>query len=1048
MAEKIVLTEEGTITINAEGAMGDLEDSMRERVSREIMKGLIKTSSQALARGEWDHNKRAGLTGAINACSPGKLKGDETPQRLIEIARDLCEDLPSHDEVEHGLWELMMDLAQAHVYAPAYIERALNSFGVPEAKDEDVSLRVRILRQLLAVLPKTKGLCSKELAKLPIDQVTEECFRVLDGKDADHESAKLINKAISKPEQDMLEEEYLRWVYPHLMEQLRYAGPKKQQDLLQIVGASDVSGLQEALLWCANDAECFTRLQEFWNKSCTVLLPVHKQVADLLREARLTKEEFNALCTHLQGKSGTQAITMCLLEQAQTYGRSDIEGIKAAMRELTGIYYRTIIDPQVGAVFAALVKLGRDPKELSRAVMKWKGYKAAARPDKWSRLMLEALHKNDKNGYQVLWALTEQAVQAGAWMQLPTAAADEEMTQILHKGMKGQVRLILVELAVSGGVDPETAMGLLEKVDENTALALYRACAEQTVGEAALSVLKAATDEQIQTEFGRKIDDKNTKKLSYLDREQRLLLHAVVVLCGTNGTKIADAASYLTEKKSEVSDESTYLKRLAGTSAATITDVLAQLLTAVAAGDLSLEQAAELAQACREGLGFVRICCAWMGLLDKAGWDELTAKVRSGSDLLCTLLQPFGCGSAETYVLEQQLQLLGVWKGAPKVLEKKLLERQTVSKQIKKWSASVAKDRGKEVQHYKSDARFIGCAEQLASGRIYTGGSSSENLYLLAFALDFTYHETSNRKNNIRCLFEDYQTSNLLRYAEDGNSRGEQEPCVYINKKNYAEVIYLYYLCSNEGTPGERFGKAFALIDRLTKEPDSGFVKEDQYNTEDYHRFFDDLLDMDEAAMELFVRKNYARSRKDKNSTRGAIEMSRSARTEKTLYERAVAELRAQVREEQELHHAEGEEPIAYLRRKAERSCLAERWLLDHFVDGDATDEEADPEQVRIVKILRKILNRVCMITAEEDKTISRTDILVTQFWNAFMSSKHLPCESLSNAFKRLSYEANEMLESSGYPTVMWKSFMDVLLCFLLYLLINSAPLFSEGQKR
>ena len=1040
---------EGTITRNAEYAMDDIGKQMQEHLSKQALNKLIRSVEQ-----KWEDNKSAAveiltLRNIVEAFAPELLRNESSNQQVVNAARTLSKRLPSQDDVNYDLWELMMKLAKQHVYATAYIERALNAYGVPEAKDENVSLRVRILRQLLAALPRTRKFCSKSLQTLPVDQVTEDCFLPLDNKVQVHRNAMCINEKVSKLKQGLREEEYLLQVYPDLRDQLANAGPKRQEELVQAVGAADLQDLPNRLAWCAGEAEVYTGLERFWNKDCTVRTVTGKELEGLFLAADLTVEEFVGLCAVGQCKDdGIDAITAYLLERAETVCCKDPDQTKAAMQELTGIYYRLISQPYGAAVWATLVKQGRDVEALLDAVKQWKGHMAAASPDKWFRMLLEALFGNDTNGYRVLQELTQEAVQNGCWQtDGAVSCRDPELSAVLVDGIRGQVRLLLLEMALMGTVTAHTAMELLRQLDDGTALCLYHTCVEKTGFAIAMQLLTGAAPKErtLTGVFAGRTSADMAEKISALCRSQRLLLYVLIALAGKSETKINNALSFVHKGSRPRTMQPTFLKRLSDAGKSSGAAWMAQLLAAVLAGDVTPETAGYVAGALQGRPGACRIFTAWMCLLDRTDWDRVASDMRGGCDAVHSLLKLWGCSAVEADVLEQQLQLLGTWTGAPKMLEQKLLHRSLVSDTIREWSAKVAKDRGKEVQHYKNDAIYIGCADQLASGRIYTGGSSSENLYLLAFALDFTYDSENDDKNNIRCLFEDYQTSNLRRYIEKGSSKGEKEPCVYINKKNYVEVVYLYYLCSREGTPEQRFLKARQTIDRLTEDADKNgsYVTEDRYDTKEYKTIFEQILQMDETAMELTIKEKFARGRKTGKTTRGAIELSRSAGTAQALYEGAVEELKKNLLKTGLV--SKNEEPLEQLRQKAETSLLADEKLRTYFVDSCPDDDNADPDQVSFVLLMYKLLALLRRVTVENVEDVSRTAILVVQFWNAYLCSMQLPCETLSKAYVRLGLQAGESLENAGYPSLNVKNSLDVLLCFLLYLLINSAPLFSEG---
>lgn len=123
---------------------------------------------------------------------------------------------------------------------------------------------------------------------------------------------------------------------------------------------------------------------------------------------------------------------------------------------------------------------------------------------------------------------------------------------------------------------------------------------------------------------------------------------------------------------------------------------------------------------------------------------------------------------------------------------------------------------------------LIQLADDLASGKFRTSGKTKRFLYLLAMVLgmraydspaDEDYDETLDVEKN---LFRDYYNDNLLRYITDDYSSNasayEREPSGEgINYKNYAEVIYLYYLNRPGMNPRQKITAAKGMIDKCTK---------------------------------------------------------------------------------------------------------------------------------------------------------------------------------------------------------------------------------------
>ena len=107
----------------------------------------------------------------------------------------------------------------------------------------------------------------------------------------------------------------------------------------------------------------------------------------------------------------------------------------------------------------------------------------------------------------------------------------------------------------------------------------------------------------------------------------------------------------------------------------------------------------------------------------------------------------------------------------------------------------------------KPDGKFglIKAADDLAGGKFREGGATKKDLYLFAMVYGMTYYagrpdEKIDYERDIeKNLFTDYYTNNLMRFlTETYRSRSsdfEKDPSGQgINYKNFAEMVYLYYI--------------------------------------------------------------------------------------------------------------------------------------------------------------------------------------------------------------------------------------------------------------
>lgn len=177
-------------------------------------------------------------------------------------------------------------------------------------------------------------------------------------------------------------------------------------------------------------------------------------------------------------------------------------------------------------------------------------------------------------------------------------------------------------------------------------------------------------------------------------------------------------------------------------------------------------------------------------------------------------------------------------------------------------------------------------ADHLANGKFIVSGNTKEMLYIFAIVFGLKVYlselapEYKAEDDLVKNLFYDYYNDNLLRYVLDSDyvmqsKNYETEPTGEgINFKNYAEIVYLYYiyredlglsikekLCRAEETI-----KKCIDLSRNRKHPVQEAPKE---ATEVYkRRFMDTVLVMEEEELVAYLAENYYISSEDGNKKR------------------------------------------------------------------------------------------------------------------------------------------------------------------------------------
>lgn len=168
-------------------------------------------------------------------------------------------------------------------------------------------------------------------------------------------------------------------------------------------------------------------------------------------------------------------------------------------------------------------------------------------------------------------------------------------------------------------------------------------------------------------------------------------------------------------------------------------------------------------------------------------------------------------------------------------------------------------------------------ADGLANGKFWMNFGTRRDLYLFAFAFGMRaypdknvddYDKTLDIEEN---LFFDFYADNLLRSLTVTPGTEEREPSGEgINYKNFAEIIYLYYLNQKELKAGEKIKKADKIIEECIKKVetcakkngDSGAVKHVDFATgEDTNaykeHYYIEVMHLDEAQLADYIVAHY-----------------------------------------------------------------------------------------------------------------------------------------------------------------------------------------------
>ncbi|MCD8148080.1 MAG: hypothetical protein LUE92_00635 [Clostridiales bacterium] len=358
-------------------------------------------------------------------------------------------------------------------------------------------------------------------------------------------------------------------------------------------------------------------------------------------------------------------------------------------------------------------------------------------------------------------------------------------------------------------------------------------------------------------------------------------------------------------------------------------------------------------------------------------------------------------------------------------------------------------------------------ADDLAAGKFRSGGSTRKNLYLFAMVYSMTYYsgETDDgRMKDVRTdietnLFRDYYACNFMRYISDTyreNRSAYEDPSGQgINYKNYAEMVYLYYI-SKDCSPQDKIRLSSEMINRLKgSQPGEKVIdKETDGRTGMYKNMFtEDILRLDKEEFEAFIRDNYDTS--DNKSS--ALQLETEQNTAFRVYQDILDDIACYGED-----FAESSDPKDSL-----TSCNYGLWFTDVKAFGDErvksicakhphVDYDRFNEFISLLNGindymgytvdggLNKSKSKIKALDISSAKNVSRASIIVAYYYyyNRFFGfgsvstiNKKKSFEEMFHSFKR---NIDEKLDASYYQRLSGKNIFDIAVVFSSYYFLNS----------
>ena len=387
----------------------------------------------------------------------------------------------------------------------------------------------------------------------------------------------------------------------------------------------------------------------------------------------------------------------------------------------------------------------------------------------------------------------------------------------------------------------------------------------------------------------------------------------------------------------------------------------------------------------------------------------------------------------------------------------------------------------------KPDGKFglLKTADDLASGKFRAEGATKKSLYLFAMVYGMTFYsgdeditEIIDSKTDIEVnLFRDYYANNLMRFISDEYQgklcEFERDPSGQgINYKNFAEMIYLYYI-SKDCTPQDKIRLSSAMIKRVQdsqfRQDKNGTVGDDDTDTdkirdtEAYRNLFsEDILGKTEEDFEAFICENY-----DCDTFAGSFATRNGVKDQKnspiqleTEQNSAFAEYKAIL----ELVKKYGPtlekcnyglwfvDPAAFRKKGCENICSriknSDRTKVEKFMDlilginafmGHTADETSSLQN-EVQEWKNPSVMKTKALFVESPEAVTRTSMIVAYYYyyNALHENdKGDRWKSFEEVFTNFEKTINARLEGAYYQPLSGKNIFDVIVTFSSYAYLN-----------
>ena len=379
----------------------------------------------------------------------------------------------------------------------------------------------------------------------------------------------------------------------------------------------------------------------------------------------------------------------------------------------------------------------------------------------------------------------------------------------------------------------------------------------------------------------------------------------------------------------------------------------------------------------------------------------------------------------------------------------------------------------KQTKNQKKDAKrkveLLRIADDLASGKFRTEGSTRKTLYWFAIVYKMTYYSGEGDYVDARDmeekLFRDYYTNNLMRFVTDAyrgkSGEFEIDPSGQgINYKNYSEVVYLYYLCSDYA-PQEKIKRACKMIARIQKSQLKQGRPETskQFGTKHYRSYLkgDDIADvpseevlrLSEDDFEAFLCNHYNCDTYDgqyktktgmKDKIMSPIRLESEQNSAFLEYNKLVKQLKSMGYDLKDCSYGLWFADVDAFRMKGYQNICDRNPEIDRDEFGRFMELLFSINSFMRGKGGGKARGKQTALSVSSAKEITRTSLIVAfyYYYNALHENDSISeWKRFEEVFRNYETALNPVLDSANYQRLSGKNIFDVLVVFSSYAYLN-----------